>query len=273
MEQGYVVYMIDQPMRGRSAWHPGDGATRMLTVAQVEKQLTACAASMVWPQAKAHTQWPGEGPKKGLKGDPVFDQFYASQVETVLSDETGSLPTQAACAALLDKVGPAILLTHSQGGSFGWPVADARPGLVKAILAIEPSGPPFAHGMPVKGLGWGLTHIGMTYEPPAAEAAEMDFRDEVSDGPGLLACRLQSEPARTLIGLVDIPVLVMTGEASYHAAFDHCTAKYLRQAGVKVDFIELAREGIRGNGHMMMLEKNSLEIAGRIDDWVVRNVG
>ena len=31
VEQGYVVYMIDQPMRGRSAWHPGDGATRMFT--------------------------------------------------------------------------------------------------------------------------------------------------------------------------------------------------------------------------------------------------
>jgi len=31
VEQGYVVYMIDQPMRGRSAWHPADGATRMFT--------------------------------------------------------------------------------------------------------------------------------------------------------------------------------------------------------------------------------------------------
>ncbi|MGC1701816.1 MAG: hypothetical protein WA796_24340, partial [Pseudolabrys sp.] len=29
VEQGYIVYMIDQPMRGRSASHPGDGATRM----------------------------------------------------------------------------------------------------------------------------------------------------------------------------------------------------------------------------------------------------
>ena len=33
VEQGYVVYMIDQPMRGRSAWHPGDGPTRMFTAA------------------------------------------------------------------------------------------------------------------------------------------------------------------------------------------------------------------------------------------------
>ena len=44
--------------------------------------------------------------------------------------------------ALLDKIGPAILLTHSQSGAFGWPVADARPDLVKAIVAVEPNGPP-----------------------------------------------------------------------------------------------------------------------------------
>ena len=41
VEQGYVVYMIDQPMRGRSAWHPGDGATRMFTAQQEEFQFTA----------------------------------------------------------------------------------------------------------------------------------------------------------------------------------------------------------------------------------------
>jgi pimeloyl-ACP methyl ester carboxylesterase len=34
VEQGYIVYMIDQPMRGRSAWHPGDGPTRMFTAEQ-----------------------------------------------------------------------------------------------------------------------------------------------------------------------------------------------------------------------------------------------
>ena len=47
-----------------------------------------------------------------------------------------------ALIALVDKIGPSILMTHSQGGAFGWPVADARPDKVKAILAIEPNGPP-----------------------------------------------------------------------------------------------------------------------------------
>jgi pimeloyl-ACP methyl ester carboxylesterase len=43
----------------------------------------------------------------------------------------------------LDRIGPAIILTHSQSGPFGWLIADARPNLVKAIVALEPSGPPF----------------------------------------------------------------------------------------------------------------------------------
>ena len=32
VEQGYIVYMVEQPMRGRSARHPSDGATRMFRV-------------------------------------------------------------------------------------------------------------------------------------------------------------------------------------------------------------------------------------------------
>ena len=48
-----------------------------------------------------------------------------------------------ALVALIDQIGPAILMVHSQAGAFGWPVADARPDQVKAILAVEPNGPPF----------------------------------------------------------------------------------------------------------------------------------
>jgi len=50
-------------------------------------------------------------------------------------------------SALLDRIGPAILLTHSQAGQFGWILADARPSKVKAIIAIEPMGPPFTNAI------------------------------------------------------------------------------------------------------------------------------
>jgi pimeloyl-ACP methyl ester carboxylesterase len=39
-------------------------------------------------------------------------------------------------AALLDKIGPAILISHSQGGQLTWLIGDARPGLVKGIVAV-----------------------------------------------------------------------------------------------------------------------------------------
>jgi pimeloyl-ACP methyl ester carboxylesterase len=55
VEQGYVVYMIDQPMRGRSAAHPGDGPTRMFTAENEEWQFTAVEKEMRWPHAKLHS--------------------------------------------------------------------------------------------------------------------------------------------------------------------------------------------------------------------------
>ena len=64
----------------------------------------------------------------------------------------------------------------------------------------------------------------------------------------------------------------MTGEASYHASYDHCTAAFLQQAGVAITFVRLGDVGIRGNGHMMMLEKNNLEIAVFLDGWVRKNI-
>ena len=58
---------------------------------------------------------------------------------------------------------------------------------------------------------------------------------------------------------------ILAVEASYHAIYDHCTSKYLAQAGVANTFVQLADVGIRGNGHMLMLEKNNLEIARFIE--------
>ena len=42
-----------------------------------------------------------------------------------------------ALVALLDKIGPAIVVTHSQSGLFGW-LAGARSPNVKGIIAYEP---------------------------------------------------------------------------------------------------------------------------------------
>jgi hypothetical protein len=54
--------------------------------------------------------------------------------------------------------------------------------------------------------------------------------------------------------------------------YDHVTAAYLAQAGVPNDYVLLTELGIRGNGHMMMLEKNNEAIAAVIEQWLKKTV-
>ena len=46
----------------------------------------------------------------------------------------------AAYVALIDRVGDAVVMVHSQAGQFGWRAAQARPGEVKALILLEPAG-------------------------------------------------------------------------------------------------------------------------------------
>jgi len=274
--QGYVLYLVDQPARGRSAWHSSvNSPLGGLSIHDTEQRFTASEVSGTWAQAEKHTQWPGDGPKKGQKGDPIFDQFFATQVESMTSAVETQTLIQAAGSALLDKIGPAIVVTHSQSGSFGWILADSRPKLVKAILAAEPNGPPFQNAVvnEDKNRAWGMTDIPITYDTPAKSQGELaTVREKAPDGPGLTACWKQADPPRKLPHLAGIPILIVTSESSNHAVYDHCTSKYLAQAGVPNTFWRLEEQGIHGNGHMMMLEKNSLEIAALLQKWITAHV-
>lgn len=275
VERGYVVYIVDQPARGRSAYAEGLGANVRFSSSQLEQRFTAHEKFNLWPQAKLHTQWPGEGPGKGQRGDPVFDQFYASQVQYIGSGVVTQQLNRDAGAALLDKIGPAIIMTHSQSGPIGWAIADARPKLAKAVIAAEPGGPPFVNTVfsSEPSRLWGVTDIPMTYDPPITDAKQLVVvQQAAADGPNLERCRLQAEPARRIPTLAGIPILIIATESSYHAVYDHCTGKYLAQAGVANTFVRLEDVGIRGNGHMLMIEKNNLEIADFIEQWVAKNV-
>ncbi len=270
-EQGWHVYLVDQPGRGRSAWQPGvDAPLTPTSLHFVERFFTAPSDFNLWPQAHLHTQWPG-GPGKGRAGDPVFDQFFASQVASLPRTESERAMREAG-AALLDRIGPCVLLVHSQAGLFGWLIADACPGLVKGIVALEPAGPPYQDLLArpdAERRAYGLTGESLTYDPPVTEESPLNCAEtSTSEGPGLAKCWSQAGTPRRLVNLAHVPTVVITGEASYHAAYDHCTVNYLRQAGVTVDFIRLPTVGIHGNGHMMMLEKNSSEIAALVDSWL-----
>jgi pimeloyl-ACP methyl ester carboxylesterase len=270
---GWQVYLVDQPARGRSAAHPPTSALSILIPPWfVEREYTAPEDFGGWPQATLHTQWPG-GRGKGRVGDPVFDQFYASFVPSLGQQESETLMQEAA-TALLDKIGPAVLMVHSQGAAFAWLIADARPKLVKGIVAVEPSGPPYKNigTRPGATRPWGLTYTPLTYDPPVTTEAPLEFEEQPAEGDNLVACWLQKGTPRKLPNLAEVPILIVTGEASHHAPFDHCTSRYLEQAGVANDFVRLEEHGIRGNAHMMMLEKNNAEIAALLQDWMKAHI-
>jgi pimeloyl-ACP methyl ester carboxylesterase len=175
--------------------------------------------------------------------------------------------------ALLDRIGPAILITHSMGGPFGWIVADERPELVKGIVAVEPVGPAFDPIGPNRSkLDWGLTAIPLHFEPAAAQASDIQIERRKAPAAGLLDCNVQVEPARKLPRLAGIPVAVLVGEASFMAPFEHGAVDFLTQAGVPAELLRLEDHGIHGNGHMVMSEKNSDEVAALIAQWLQRKV-
>jgi pimeloyl-ACP methyl ester carboxylesterase len=275
LNQGYVLYLVDQPARGRSAWRSTvNGALQDVSVSTVEQRFTAPEKFTMWPQATLHTQWPGDGERKGMRGDQIFDQFYASQVASLASAVETQTLAQSAGAALLDRIGPAIVVTHSQAGPFGWLLADVRPKAVKAVVAVEPNGPPFQNAVTgeERARAWGISDIPLTYDPPVREGDALQPIREDKIGRDLVACWKQPDPPRRLSKLQGIPILIVTAEASYHAAYDHCTSAYLTQAGVPHTFTRLEHEGIHGNGHMMMLEKNNLEVAAYLQKWLTAHV-
>jgi pimeloyl-ACP methyl ester carboxylesterase len=280
VRNGYVVYMVDYPARGRSPYVPDmDGKLGLRTALDLEQIWTGPTLSGGnFPRMKLYTQWPSDSPKKGTMGDPVFDFFIKGQMQFIAGQDKLAVP---AGIALLDQIGsPVILITHSQGGGIGFNVADARPKLIAGMVAIEPGGPQIGNVDTAKvaytgriGNAWGITNMPMHYDPPVNSPDDLKtYLEEKSDRPDEVPCYMQKEPVHKLTGMKDIRVLSISAEGTYHRVFDACIPKWLNQAGVKDEFIRLEDVGIHGNMHEMFLDRNSDVIIKFIDDWLRKNI-
>lgn len=248
VEAGYVVLVIDRPGHGRSPFHP-DSMGEMGPAFSYEG-----GRQIYFPGTDGrHTQWPFNE-----NDTQAMDEFIAGY---------GPLPADLAAsqtmdadrmAVLLQRIGPAILLTHSASGPDGWLVADRCPDLVKAIVAIEPMGPPFADIPNIGLMRWGLAAAPLNYVPPVRDPSEISLA-----APGSL--RLPS--------LADLPILIVTGEASDFAAASQPTADLLTAAGAKPEMMPLADQGVHGNGHGLIYEKNSDAALAPILQWLTEATG
>lgn len=224
--------------------------------------------------------WPGHG------RSPMNADFHKlSAVDIVHSMST-----------LIREVGPCILVAHSAGGPISWQLAEQLPKLVRGIVGIAPGGPANIQpalpddpeaiaalrfdeeaGCPIYSdpnqtayvdIDFIRNYWANTPRFPAA-ALERYARSIVGESPQILNERFRIGGAGLMVNKPEVvaarPILIVTGELDprHPREVDSKVAQYL-----SADFLYLPDQGITGNGHMLMLDDNSDEIASLIDNWL-----
>jgi len=258
LQAGYSVYWLDRPSYGRSPYHPDAlGPSHLPNVPPIEGLIQSTGVFNT-------AQWPGPG---GMN-DPVMDQFMACESGNVMDEAFHSELVWHGGVELLDRIGPAIFVTHAFGGFFAWGVADRRPDLVKAIMCMEINGNPFAAQ-----LRWGLTALQMTYDPPVTDLSQFKLVDHTeppdSPRPVVSSYKLQAEPAHKWKNLQGIPIGWLTSEWGAGGS-PVAQVAFLKQVGCSVELLRLRDYGITGNGNLMIMEKNNHEVFGVIRDWLAQ---
>lgn len=222
LRYGHDVYVSDAVERGRASWarFPEVFATEPFFRSKQE----------AWEGFRIGPTWAKDPSERVAHTDsqfPVdsFDQF-AKQLVPRWATNDGC--TQAAYDQLVQRVGPCVLLAHSQGGVFALRAAAAAPGLVKAVILIEPGGAP-----------------------------DPDLED--------------------ISAIRDIPLLRVWGDhidgnelwSGLRRSCERYTAAHIGQGGV-ADSIDLPAEGINGNSHLLMMDRNSDGVGAMVQQWLER---
>ncbi len=270
VEQGWVVYVVDRPGHGRSPYTPALG--EMAAPLPIEMLRTIFVPPTegpgALPFAGLHTQWPGD---RNDPNDPAWLQFLCSGGPFASDAADRHTLEQARLAELLDRIGPAFVLCNSLGGPSGFLAADARPDLVKGLIALEPVGPPFSD-MFGPTLQWGLGAIPVGFDPPARAPSDFALVHDEPVAPGAPPRTMQAEPARQLTNLSKMPIAVISAEASLFGLTDVFLADFLVQAGCNAVHIGLGEVGVHGNSHGSMFEKNNAEVLAVVTNWIAEQL-
>jgi hypothetical protein len=233
LRRGFGVYVIDQPRRG-------DAGRSM-----VEATLKPTPDEQTWFGAFRIGIWPNYFPGVQFSRDPqALDQYFRQMTPNI-----GPFDLQVvtdAGAQLLNRTGPAILVTHSQAGGPGWVTAIKSPN-VRGIVAYEP---------------------GSNFVFPEGE---VPLPQPSSSG----AVEAIAVPASDFKKLTRIPIVIYYGdnipkEPDPNPGVDGWRARMamarlwrdaVNRQGGDVTVVHLPEIGIRGNTHFPFSDLNNLQIA------------
>ena len=138
LRAGHDVYVSDAMERGRSSWarYPEIFTSEPLfrTKKQAWEDFRIGAVGSYKLNPADRVALPGQ-----LFPVDAFEQFMKQAVPRWATTDA---QIQAAYNQLVQKVCPCVIITHSQGGNFGFNAALAAPDKVKALISIEPTGTP-----------------------------------------------------------------------------------------------------------------------------------
>ena len=148
LNAGHDVYVSDAVERGRASWsrYPEiyDSEPVFRTKRESWELFRFGPVGSYDPAPERRTTF------AGTRFDvSSFEQLAKQTVPRWTSNDAA---TQAAYDALVDRIGPCVIVAHSQGGNFAFRAALRAPDQVKAVIAIEPSGAPDPDEVDLSGL-------------------------------------------------------------------------------------------------------------------------
>jgi pimeloyl-ACP methyl ester carboxylesterase len=233
LRRRFPVYLIDQPRRGNA----GRGT--------ISASISATPDEQMWFGTFRVGIWPEYFPGVQFSKDPEALNQYFRQMTPNMGPYDAQVNSDA-FAALFDKIGPAVFVTHSQGGGLGWLTA-LKTAKVRGIVSYEPgSGFLFPEGEvpePLPSSGGTLSAIAV----PMAEFLKLtkipiiisygDFIPEKpNDNPGQDGWRVRLEMARKWRDTVN-------------------------RHGGDVTVVHLPEVGVRGNTHFPFSDLNNKQVA------------
>jgi pimeloyl-ACP methyl ester carboxylesterase len=245
LRRGFPVYIVDFPRRGRAGYPSFNGPFGELDGKPIVANRTGQAgAQYAWSRWRLGPSYPQVYPNQQFPMQAV-DQFMQHLVPTVSdNDEVIS----GALVALLNKIGPTILVTHSQSGVFGW-LAAARSPNVKGIVSYEP-GFVFPEGrVPAPTALFKGTMISGTAVTPAEFASLARIPIQVVYGDN--------------IPKTPIPDLVADGRRAQVVVSAQFVSALNAQGG-KASVLHLPDAGLLGNSHFMFSDLNNIAVADQM---------
>jgi hypothetical protein len=233
LRRRFPVYLIDQPRRGDAGRSTVEAT---ITPTPDEQQWFGTFRIGIWPNYFDGVQF--------SRDSAALNQYFRS-----MTPSTGPIDvevTSDAVSALFDRIGPAILVTHSHSGGMGWLTA-VKSQNVRAIASYEPgSGFLFPEGEvpPPKPSSGGTLEAVAVSESEFLRLTEIPIviyygdyiPDEPHANPGQDGWRVRLEMARLWRDAVN-------------------------RHGGDVTLVQLTEIGIRGNTHFPFSDLNNLQIA------------